>query len=291
LRDEVEVGLKTLRGGVVVGAVGGTGRDGGRGKREKRGRKQGRKGVSTGREEEGEGETHEMAPQTEEEEESKGKVEVADEEKSRRMEEEGRMGRMAVRRKGRHRQHARRKHERERSARAMRAPFLRRVRARSRTSPPTLSTRDGTKKGQFGFKAARRASLIDAVEKERGKGEKKRRTVRVEVADFFLKLLREDLPILLVVQRLIDAQFLLQPLALLLPSRDGDDLAAVKFRELAGEGTDGAGSARDDYSLAGLDLGDIEKTPVGRLRVVKEKNMGKRIGMSKAKSARRRGGE
>lgn len=93
----------------------------------------------------------------------------------------------------------------------------------------------------------------------------RQRTVRIEIANLFLELLRKHLPVLLVIDRLVDTKLLLQPLALLLPSGDRDDAAAVKLRELASEGSDSTGGTGNDDSLAGLDLGDVEETPVGRL--------------------------
>jgi hypothetical protein len=64
----------------------------------------------------------------------------------------------------------------------------------------------------------------------------------------------------LVVQGLVDANRLLQPLALLRASSDRDDPSALLLSNLADDRASGTSGPADDESLSSLDLPDIEES-------------------------------
>ncbi|KAI3479812.1 hypothetical protein L1887_58108 [Cichorium endivia] len=69
----------------------------------------------------------------------------------------------------------------------------------------------------------------------------------------------------LVVERLVGAERLFEPLALVIRAGDGDDLGALELGELDGDGADGACRAGDDDDIVLLDGSYVLDAPVGGL--------------------------
>lgn len=80
----------------------------------------------------------------------------------------------------------------------------------------------------------------------------------IKVADRLLEVIDERGA--LVVDSLVHAELLLEPLAFLVRPRNSDDLRSKNLTDLTREGTHGAGGARDQEGLSRLDLSDINQT-------------------------------